>query len=190
MAFLYNKPIRRILLTVILLWSVGTFYWINQDGRTLIWLVGLFSIFGLVAIWKEAIPIALLIFLSFSSSYAFYVFLFQFNLPPWLVMIGVLVIFSYLFTYTEQKIGILGNKRLLYLILFSTIILEIFLLLTFFLIDPINQSLIVALTCYLFIGYCYTILAKHTDNSFATYLAISSIAALVILATSRWGGLV
>jgi hypothetical protein len=131
-----------------------------------------------------------LILLSFTSTYAFSIFMFQLNIPLWLIMIGVIVIFGYLFTYTEQKIGILGNKRLIYLILFSLLILEAFLALSYFAISPINQSIIIASISYLFIGYCYTILAKHVDNNFLTYIIITTLAILLVFLTSTWGGLV
>lgn len=190
MAFLYNKPLRKILLSLILAWSIGVFIWVNGSNTPTLWILGIVSaiIFGFI--WAEVSSIVILIFLSFFSSYTFFVMLLQYNFPTWLIMLGILIIFGYLFTYTEQKIGILGNKRLIYLLLFSIIILELFLILTYFLINPISLSLIIATISYLFIGFCYTILAKHTDNKFRTYILLATAVILLVFVTSHWGGLV
>jgi hypothetical protein len=107
-----------------------------------------------------------------------------------MIMVGVGIIFGYLFTYTEQKIGILGNKRLIYLLLFSLNILEIFVALSYFLISPVNQSLILASISYLFVGYCYSVLAKQKDSNFATYITITALIIILVFITSSWGGLV
>lgn len=186
MAFLYSKTNRRILLSLIVAWGIISFWVINQAtfARVLISLLGVLS---LVFVWTEIASIFILIFSSFSISYALYGFLFQFNLPIWLVMLAILIIFGYLFVYTEQKLGILGDKRLIYLVLFSLITLEVFLVLNYFLISPISKSLIIATGSYVFIGFCYTILAKHTDNKFQTYLLVSVAVITMIFVTSIWG---
>lgn len=186
MAFLYSKLNRRVLLSIIIAWGIISFWLINQAvaAKVLITIIGCL---GLVFIWAEIAPIFLLIFNSFAISYALYGFLFQYALPSWLVMVAILLIFGYLFVYTEQKIGILGNKRLIYLILFSLITLEVFLTLNYFLISPISKSLIIATISYVFVGFCYTILAKHTDNKFSTYIFIAGLIIALIFLSSIWG---
>jgi hypothetical protein len=190
MAFLHNHLARKILLSIILAWGTMSFYLVNKDTLVLIYLILIIALFGLFYIWKEKSAIVSLILLSFTSAYAFNVFMFQIKIPFWLIMIGVLLVFGYLFTYTEQKIGILGNKRLIYLVLFSLIILEVFLALSYFVISPTNQSLIIAAISYLFVGFCYTVLAKHVDNNFITYIIITALAISLVFLTSTWGGLV
>lgn len=190
MAFLHNQFLRRISLSLILAWGILAFILVSSNVLLELILISVMGIVCLIFIWMEISPIFILIFLSFTSSYAFYVFLNQLSLPIWLVMIAILVIFGFLFTYTEQKIGILGNKRLIYLVLFSIIILEVFLVLSYFLINPISQSLVIATTSYLFVGFCYTVLAKHTDNKFSTYALLTAIVIALIFLTSNWGGLV
>lgn len=186
MAFLYNKLVRRLLLSLIIIWGIISFWVISQAifPRVLITILGCFAI---IFVWQEIAPIFLLIFSSFSVAYALYGFLFQFGLPIWLVMVAIFIIFGYLFVYTEQKIGILGNKRLIYLLLFSLITLEVFLTLNYFLISPISKSLIIATISYLFIGFCYSILAKHSEIKFITYIYLAAIIMAVIFYTSIWG---
>jgi len=190
MAFLHSTILRRVTLTFILLWGIAPFYYLNQDSAFLLWTFFLSAGIVLYFIWYEVSAIFILIYLSFVTAYAFNVFLFQFSIPFYVAMIGILLVYGYLFTYMEQKIGILGNKRLIYLLLFSLIILQVFLITSFFLISPINQSLIIAVTSYLFVGYCYTILAKHSDNNFYHYVLFSALALFAIFTTADWSGLV
>jgi len=190
MAFLHNHLVRKILLSVILAWGSLSFYYASTSDFFLFYVILVVATLGMILIWYEVAPIFILLLLSFTSAFAFNTFLFQLNIPLWLIMVGILIIFGYLFTYTEQKIGILGNKRLIFLLLFAIIILETFLALTYFLINPIGQSLIIATICYLLVGYCYTIIAKHTDNRFTTYILLSVLAIFLILASASWGGIV
>ena len=189
MAFLKSQLTRKLLLTVILFWGVFTYAENSANTILLISLIAI-SLLGVYIIWRELSPIFTLILLSFTSGHALYSVLYQMSLPLWFVMLGTMIIFSYLFTYVEQRIGILGNKRLVYLVLFALIILEIFLILSYFLIDPISQGLIIAAVSYLFVGFCYTILAKHSDNHFSSYIIIAIISILIVFLTANWGGLV
>lgn len=186
MAFLYNKLTRKVLLSLIILWGIGSFWALSQNSLSSI-SVSVVGLLCLIFTFYEIAPIFLLIFLSFVTSFALYGFLFQFNLQPWLIMLAILIIFSYFFVYTEQKIGILGNKRLIYLLLFSIITLEVFFTLNYFLISPLSKSLIISIISYLFIGFCYTVLAKHDDNKIQTYLLIAGVMIGLIFSTSIWG---
>jgi len=189
MAFLKSQITRKFLLTAILAWGVFAYAQNASNDLLLFSMIGI-SIFGLFVIWSELSPIFILILLSFTSGHALYSILYQMSLPLWFAMIGTLIIFSYLFTYVEQKIGILGDKRLIYLVLFALIILEVFLVLSYFLIDPTSQGLIISSVSYLFVGFCYTVLARHTDNNFVTYALITILAMTIVFLTSNWGGLV
>ena len=102
-------------------------------------------------------------------------------------MLAILLVFGYFFYYTEQRIGILGNKRLIYLILFSLITLEVFFALNYFLISPLSKSLIISIVSYLFIGFCYSVLAKHEDSKLITYLILAVVLIASVFLTSIWG---
>lgn len=190
MAFLQSPKIRKFLLIIILAWGAGSLAWAKSDNLYLLITTLVLAALGLVFILTETSTVFLLLLLSFTSAFGFYIFLFQYNFPTWLVMLGVLIIFGYLFTYMEQKVGILGDKRLIYLLLFSISILEVFLTLNYFLIDPISQSLAIAAISYLIVGFCYTIIAKHEDNKFITYALMTGAVLVLVFLTSRWGGLV
>lgn len=149
--------------------------------------ITILGVIALILAVVEAAPIFLLIFLSFTASFAFYGFLFQYSLPVWLVMLGLILIFGYVYLYVEQRIGILGNKRLIYLLLFCLIALEVFLSLSYYLINPLSKSIIMAIISYLFMGFSYIVLAKH-EGKLATYLSVAFITVILILLSSSWRG--
>lgn len=189
MAFLHNHLLRKIILTIVLVWGCLSYYLVNSQNPVAVGLIIFVSFLGLVSIIKESSAIFTLILMSFISAYAFYTFFLQFDLPVWLLMVSIMVVFGYLFTYTEQKIGILSDKRLIYLVLFSLVVLEVFLVLSYFLINPISQSLIIASICYLFIGFCYSVLAKHQGSNFTIYLIITSVVIVAIFLSASWSSL-
>ncbi len=185
MAFLHHKFTRKTLLALILIWSVASFWYLNPltVARAIVVLLG---ILGFVFICYEIVPAFLLILLSFTTSYALYGFFLSLNVPIWQIMIAILIIFGYLFTYFEQKTGILGNKRLVYLILFSLIILEVFMVMSYFLINPLGQSLVISTVSYLFSGFCFAVLAKREDVRFSTYIIIAVLVIAAVFLTSVW----
>lgn len=168
------------------MWGLVYFWQLNQNSFTRMFIIG-FGIIALILTLIETAPIFLLIYLSFTTAYAFYGFLFQYNLPIWLIMLGLLLVFGYVYLYVEQKIGILGNKRLIYLVLFCIINLEIFLSLSYYLINPLSKSLIISIISYLFVGFSYTILAKHTGK-LSTYVMIAILVITMVFISSPWGG--
>lgn len=186
MAFLYNKISRRVLLALITMWGIVSF-WQLSPLFTIKLIIVVLGVLSLAFIWFEVAPLFLLIFLSFIASYSFYGFLFQYNLPIWLIMVGLAVIFGYIYLYVEQKIGILGNSRLIYLVLFVLITLEVFLSISYFPINPLSKSLIIGVVSYLFIGFIYTVLAKH-EKSIRSYVLIALFMIILIFTTSSWGG--
>lgn len=186
MAFLYNKTIRRFLLALILVWSLVSFWFLNPI-ELVRWAAGGFGLISFYLIWVEISPLFLLIFISFTASYALYGYFSRYNLPVWLIMIAIMLLFGYLFTFVEQKTGILGNKRLVYLFLFSLVILEVFLALSYFLINPLGQSLIIASVSYVFVGFCFSVLAKRPEEKLSAYFWIAIIAITAALFSSGWG---
>jgi hypothetical protein len=185
MAYLYHKLTRKLLLSLILIWGVVAF-WIFNTYLLPSTLVAAVGFGGLIFIWLEIAPIYLLIFLAFTSSYAFYGLSLHYNLPTYLIMLSILIIFGYIFTYMEQRTGILGNKRLIFLLLFSILVLEVFLALSYFLINPLNQSLVIASVCYMFSGFCFSVLAKQPNSNLITYLVFGLSATFLILLSSSW----
>jgi len=185
MAVLYNTNLRKAILAVVLVWSIVTF-WFSGQIDFLSWTVTILGLGTLFLIYFERSPSTILIFLSFTSSYALYSFLYYFFLPLWVIMLGAFIILGYLFLYVEQILAILGRERLVYLLVFNLIILELFLFLNYVLIDPLNRSLIIGVSSYLFLGYCIDYVDKNLHNRFLNFVYIFLILLILILLTANW----
>jgi hypothetical protein len=185
--FIFGKFFRRAILSLLTVGSI-LFYWFLSPtlfDRTIISIVGVLAI---TFILLEVAPLYILIVLSFFTSYSLYELLFSFNTPDWLTMILFVLIFGYLFGYTEQRIGMINRDRPLYFVLYTLIVLETFLGLSYFLINPLNQSLIITLVSYLYVGFCYTVIAKR-NREFTMYIVFAALLLVAILFLSSWGSL-
>ena len=102
-------------------------------------------------------------------------------------MLFGLVIYGYYFTYFEQKVDVLKPEQLIYLALFALIIAETFIFISFYLISPLNRSLIIALVAYLLAGFCLSIIEKKNLKQFYIYLFVFAIVLLLVIATASFG---
>lgn len=186
MAFLHNKSLRRATLILLTAWSAGSFWFFSQSLFINV-VITFVAVTSLYLIWTELSPLFILIFLTFASSFALYGFLFFLNLPLWIIMILGLLVFGYLFTYFEQKVDVLKPEQLIYLALFALIIAETFIFISYYLISPLNRSLIIALVAYLLAGFCLSIIEKKDAKKFFIYLITFALVLLLIVTTAPFG---
>lgn len=102
-------------------------------------------------------------------------------------MIFGLLVFGYLFTFFEQKVDILKPEQLIYLALFDLIIAETFIFISYYLISPLNRSLIIALVSYLLAGFCLSVIEMKDNKRFLVYLMMFAAVFLLIVATAPFG---
>lgn len=102
-------------------------------------------------------------------------------------MIFGLLVFGYLFTFFEQKVDVLKPEQLIYLALFDLIIAETFIFISYYLISPLNRSLIIALVTYLLAGFCLTIIEKKDLKKFIVFLSVFLAVLILIIMTAPFG---
>ena len=102
-------------------------------------------------------------------------------------MIFGLLVYGYLFTYFEQKVDVLKPEQLIYLALFALIIAETFIFISYYLISPLNRSLIIALAAYLLAGFCLSIIEKKDFRKFLIYLITFAVVLILIVVTAPFG---
>ena len=187
MAFLYNTKLRRVTLALITIWSIGSFWFLNEVTAInyILSFVGLYLIY---AIFAGVSDLFLMIVLAFTTTYAFYGFLFLFNLPIWLVMIGSVAVFIYLFAYFEQKKGYLKEERAIFLVLYGLVLAETFLILSYLLVDPFNRSAIIMVVAYVLIGFSVEIIGSKKPKGFLPYIYFMVLSFILLLATAVWSG--
>lgn len=186
MAFLHSQKLRRFTLAVLLLWS-SIFFWLLSISFAINIIVSILSLICLLLVYFESNAYFIIIYLSFISSYVLYGYMLVNNLPVWLIMIGVMLIFLYLFAYLEQKEGILRQEKTIYLLIFSLISLETFIFLGYFIISPINRSLVLSLIVYLVYGFCDAVFSKKNYRQIVPYLLVFIIVFATMLLTASWG---
>jgi len=186
MAFLYSTKLRKITLTILLIWA-SVFFWF-LSGQLVVNIIIVFaSMMCLGAILSDQNTHYTTIYLSFLTAYVLYGYTSVNNLPTWLIMAGVLVIYLYLFANLEQKMEFITGQRLIYLFIFALLSLETFIFLSYFIISPINRSLILAMVVYTICGFCDSIISQKKPKLMLSYLLVFLIVFVTMLLTAAWG---
>lgn len=186
MAVFENQLVRKIILIIILAWSMISFWYLSRVAITN-YIVSFLALVTLISIIWDFYTLFIVVFLGFVSSYALYGYFFSLNLPIWVIMLAIFIVFGYLFLYLENKSEILKDLKYIYFFIFGLIILETFLFLSYFLISPINRSLIISSIVYIISGYCFWVLGQKNMKNFSAYIYISLIAICSVLVSARWG---
>ena len=177
---------RTVIPTLLLVWAT-TFFWLLCPILAVNVMMLAISLVVLLSIIFNRYYQFVVIFLSFQTSYVFYGYMLVNNLPSWLIMLGVLVISFFLLSYVEQKNDTLLQHKALFKVIYSLLILETFLFLGYFLISPINRSLIIALTLYLIVGFNEDVVQKKQIGKMVNYLFIFLVNFVTIILTASWG---
>jgi hypothetical protein len=130
----------------------------------------------------------LIAFLAAFLSYLFILnLLFVKDLPIWFLMILVTLISYLIFSYVLWARSKEGRIVPLFSSLFSLILLESFLAMSFWNIDPVPKSLLMVIVLYFYLGVLDLKLRGNlTGRKIIEYLLTSIIAALLVIITIRW----
>jgi len=179
--------ITRTYLILLLTWGVASFFLFSGLDVSIwpILSVSLISIF--LVIYKTAKQF-LLVYICFLLLYSIYGFQYVYNLPLWIAIIMLIILSSFLIIslYNDQQRVL---KYLpLYVSLFVLINIELYLTLSFWLINPLSRSFIAALSVYIFSGYLESTNGNDFErNKFNNYLFTAAILLVILLLTSAWG---
>lgn len=177
------------LLSTALIFFLAGFFWLDlanfvSEGensqliRIFVALIGLVSIY---LIWTQSFPTLPTLYLVFTGCYFLYQLLFSYSWPIHLIM-GILFVILWL----VFPIFHIANNHGIYFFLFVLTLFEVFLTLSFWLVNPITRSLVLAITAYLFGGWLIAIQTKKYDE-LKRYILFAFVSFVIILATSRWG---
>lgn len=188
MAILDNKNLRKTILSVVLIWAT-VFFWLLSPIQSANIIVSVISVFCLLAILLEKNSHFIVIFLSFISAYVLYGYILVNNFPIWLIMIGLLLIYLYLYAYLEQMVDMIRGEKNIYLMIFSLVSVETFLFLGYFIISPLNRSLILAGTVYLVYGFLESVISKKEVRKMLPYILVFLLVFATMLLTASWGSI-
>jgi len=129
--------------------------------------------------------------ISFLSAFLYFLFiqnlLFIKNFPIWFLMIlitlGAFLIFYYVLWARSKE----GRIVPMFSSLFALILLESFLMMSFWNIDPVPKSLLMVVLLYFYLGVLdLKLRGELTGKKIIEYLLIAIIATLIIILTIRW----
>jgi len=182
-----DKIISRIILAILLIWGCASFFLFTSLSLVK-WSVMILGLVGFILIFFGLGELFLLLFINFTNLYAFYGFLFTYNLPLYIVMIGLALVSGASFFILGREM-VAGEKNfLLILVFFILVVLELYLALSYWLVNPLSRSLIILLFIYLFSGFLSSIKGEiFAQKNFRTYLLIVIIILLVLTLTISWG---
>lgn len=188
MSILNNKTLRKVVLTLILSWATF-FFWLISPIQFINIVVLIISIICLLAVLFEKSAHFTVIYISFVTAYVLYGYILINNFPVWLMMIGILLVYLYLYSYLEQMFPMVGRERTIYLLIFSLVSVETFLFLGYFIISPINRSLILAATVYIIYGFLDSLISRKKVAAMVPYILVFSLVFVTMLLTASWGNL-
>ncbi|MCX6811311.1 MAG: hypothetical protein NT039_01280 [Candidatus Berkelbacteria bacterium] len=200
-SFISSESLIKLLLPLILLISLDAFIFF-ESSPIFIHLVIILSTFCFylffsrmkIPLPKEESVIVTYYWLdliSFLTAFLYFLFvqnlLFVKNFPIWFLMIlvtlGAYLIFFYVLWARSKE----GRIVPVFSSLFALILLETFLMMSFWNIDPVPKSLLMVVLLYFYLGVLdLKLRGELTGKKVIEYLLISIIASLIIILTVRW----
>lgn len=177
---------RRGILSIILIWAT-VFFWLLCPVSAINIAITLVSALCCAAILLEKSAHFTTIYLSFLTAYVLYGYILVNNFPIWLAMIGILLVFFYLFSYLEEMSDLIPGERPIYLMVFSLFSVETFLFLGYYIISPINRSLILSAVVYLIFGFLESCGKGKSLKVIVPYILVFLLVFATMLLTASWG---
>lgn len=167
---------------------LASFFWldlsssgmISPTGQIIRVIVIIFALLSIYLIWSGTLATLPILFLVFSGCYFLYQLLF---IKSWPIYFILLILFAFL--WLIFPLFRIKSQHGLFFFLFVLALFEVFLALSYWLVNPISRSLIMAITAYLFGGWLTSLEFKKTDLNH--YFIFASLSFLIILLTIRWG---
>ena len=185
---LIKKNMRKIISTLLLIWSTVFFCLMSPVAAVNVAII-LISVVLFLLVFFNRSNIILVLYLNFISSYVLFGYILLGNVPVWLVMIGVLAINIYLNCDLISNNNLDENARKIYLVVYSLLIIEVFLFMGYFILSPANRSLILTLCLYLIYGYNEEVINKVTYSGFYRYIVVFFLIFVTIVLSASWGNI-
>ena len=174
-------------LILLLIWGVASFFLFSGLAIS-IWPIMVISIIAIYFSISQTANQFLLVYISFLLLYGIYGFQYIYNFPLWIALVMLILSSSVLLFFLYSSHDNIKKFLPLFLALFAIMNIEIYLTLSFWLINPLSRSFIAALSIYLFAGYLESITESSFNRSkFNIYLFTSGILLVILLMTSSWG---
>lgn len=177
----------KIILSFLVLWGAASFF-VFPNLLIFEWGFLVVSLVSVYLIIKQQAEYFVLITIIISSAYFFYGVESAFGLPLWTILLGLILFLGATFWCLSRKLVKSENNFLLILIFFLLSMLEIYLALSYWLINPLTKSLIAGVFAYLFAGFLANVSDENIiDGKFMIYIYIAIFTLLILVFTVSWG---
>jgi len=175
------------ILIFLILWGSASFF-VFPTAPVAQWSMLIVSLIAIYLTIVSSSEYFVLLYITISNSYLLYGLLFTYGFPLWIIMVGLVIFLGSGFWLLGRKMVSEKTNFSLILILFLLSMLEIYLALSFWLINPLTRSTVLATVAYIFYGY----LASTSSDVFVTrrfyaYLYVAAAVFLVLILTVSWG---
>jgi len=182
-----DKIVSRAVLLILLIWGCVSFF-LFTTLPLIEWTVAALGVIAFILVFVGLGELFLLLFINFTNLYAFYGLLFTYNLHPAIVMIGLAIVSGSSFFLLGRKMVEQKNNFYSILIFFLLSVLELYLALSFWLVNPLSRSLIVMIFIYLFVGFLTSIKGEiFSRKNFRVYLLTAIVIFSILIFTISWG---
>jgi len=182
-----EKILSRAVLLILIIWGSASFF-LFATLPLVQWSVAALGAVAAVLTLLDLSEVLLLLFINFTNFYAFYGVLFTYNLHPAIVMMGLSLVSGASFFILGRKLIEKENNLFLVLTFFLLFVLELYLALSFWLINPLSRSLIAMVFIYLFLGFLMSVKGEiFNQKNFRLYLLVAVAILAILLFTTSWG---
>jgi hypothetical protein len=174
-------------LLLLIIWGSASFF-LFSSFPLIKWAVVLISLLAVYLVLASVGELLLLFLINFTTTYAFYGLLFSYNLPVWFIMIGIIAVSAVTFILLSGKILTESSRFVLMVMFYVISMIELYLTLSYWLVNPLTRSLIMSVFVYIFVGFLSSIKGNiFVGRSFRTYLFFAILVMIMLLFTMSWG---
>jgi hypothetical protein len=177
----------KIFLVFLIFWGAASFF-VFPALPSFAWIFLIVSLLAVYLALKEKSGYFILIDIIFSFSYFFYGLQSATGFPLWSIIICLAIILALAFWFLAQQFSPASENFALVLTFFAISLLELYLALSFWLINPLTKSLIMGIFGYVFTGYLVNISGKdQISRKFMTYVYTAVFVLAILVFTVSWG---
>jgi len=177
----------KIVLSFLVLWGAASFF-VFPSLLIFEWGFLLISLISIYLIIKQQAEYFVLITIIFSGVYFFYGLESAFGLSLWMILFGLILFLGLAFWFLGRKLLKSKDNFHPILVFFLLSMLEIYLTLSYWLINPLTKSLIIGIFAYLFAGFSSSVSDENIiDRRFMVYIYTAIFTLLILIFTVSWG---
>ncbi len=182
-----NNLYSSIVLVFLILWGTASFF-VFSTFLNLGWVLLAVGLIAAYCAVTEQAGYFVLILITFYNSYFLYGLQSATELPLWLLLLILASVLGFTFFLLKQQFVSDNENSFLVLIFFLISMMEIYLSLSYWLINPLTKSLIMGVFSYLFAGYLANTHSDGVvDKKFYRYIYLAIIVLAALFFTVSWG---